>query len=126
MANAYNVREPIATTAQNYKLKFEVEEIPGYTKRSRRARRSTKEQDGHDTGLIFELVEVVVPEAWDIYFPGGHMIRVEHRDEMYRLGFMTNPSVIDMETGDEVQVTDTLSPKEIVKRQQAASARRIL
>lgn len=114
MAQAYNQRDPIVTQTQNLKLKFEVDEVGEYTRKQRVGKRAT---DGITKGLVFTDEVITVPCAWIVYFPGGHSIRVESKEEMIRLGYMDPPPVVDMETGEEVMMTDTLSPKEIVRRQ---------
>lgn len=120
MAQAYNTRDPITTQPQNLKLKFEVEELGEYTRKQRVGVRAS---DGITKGLVFADKVVTIPCAWQVYFPGGHSIRVESKEEMIRLGYMDPPPVVDMETGEEVQMVDTLSPKEIVRRQTQQSRR---
>lgn len=102
----------------NMKLAYEVEEIGPY----KRVQRTAKKVD---TGLVFTEEAVEYDGGWMVYFPAGHSIRVETREEMIRLGFMEPPPVIDMETGEEVTPPGhTLSPKEMVKR--ATSQRSML
>jgi hypothetical protein len=114
MSQAYRVRDPVVTTPQNMKLKFEVEEIGPYKRTQRVGKRAT---DGITKGLVFSDEAVEYPGAWVVYFPSGHSIRVESIEEMQRLGYMEPPPVIDMETGEEVMSSGhTLSPKEVVKR----------
>jgi hypothetical protein len=113
MANAYRTREPIVTQPTNMKLKFEVEEVGPYTRTRRVGKRAT---DGITKGLVFSDETVEIPEGWDVYFPSGHSVRIESRQEMIRLGYMDPPPMIDMETGEEIPTVDTYSPKEIVKR----------
>lgn len=123
MANAYRVREPVVTQPQNMKLKFEVEEIGPYKRVQRVGKRAT---DGITKGLIFSEEVVEYPGAWMVYFPGGHSLRVESKEEMMRLGYMDRPPIVDMETGEEIMPTgDTLSPKEVVQRA-TASRRSVL
>ncbi len=112
MSYTYNTRDAIATQPQNFKLKFEVEEVPAY-KRTRRVGKKSADPKG---GLIFSDEVVEVGEAWNVYFPSGHSIRIESKQEMIRLGYMDPPPVVDMETGEEVPGMDNLSPKQIVQR----------
>lgn len=113
MAYAYRTREPVVTERQNVKLKFEVEEVGEHKRMQRTGKRAT---DGITKGLQFTDEVVVVPKAWDVYFPSGHSVRIESEEEMYRLGYLVPPPLVDMETGEEVPMVDTLSPKEMVKR----------
>jgi hypothetical protein len=114
MAYAYNDRDPILTDRQNIRAKFEVEEVGEYKRVKRVGKRAT---DGITTGLVFSEEVVVIPRAWDVYFPGGHSIRVDDEKEMWRLGYMQRPPMVDMETGEEVPDSALpLSPKQIVQR----------
>lgn len=114
MSGSYRVRDALVTQPQNMKLKFEVEEIGPYKRTQRVGKRAT---DGITKGLVFSDETVEYDSAWMVYFPSGHSLRVETKDEMVRLGYMEPPPVIDMETGEEIMPTGhTLSPKEVVKR----------
>ncbi len=113
MSETYNTRDAITTVAQNYKAKFEVDEVPEYRVVKRIAK---KYADGVTKGLVFADEVVVVPRAWDVYFPGGHSVRIDSEREMYRLGYMNPPPLVDMATGEEVPDTQNLSLKEQVLR----------
>lgn len=108
----FNTRDAIVTQPQNFKLKFEVEEVAPY----KRMRRVGVRAEAPATGLIFKDEVVEMPGAYMVYFPSGHSVRIESKQEMIRLGYMDAPPIVDMETGEEVPMTDTLSPKEIVRR----------
>lgn len=43
-------------------------------------------------------------ECWMISFPQGHSIRLTDRKELERLGFHLKPRMVDMETGDVVDL----------------------
>lgn len=96
---------------QELKLKFEVEEVQNV----RIAHRIGRKVEGSKS-LTFTDVVRVVPAAWMVYFPSGHSLMVESAAEMYRLGFLETPPVVDMLTGEVVPDMENLSPKEIVKR----------
>lgn len=114
MSFTYNTRDAVVTQTQNIRAKFEVEEVGEHKRVARVGKRAT---DGITKGLVFTEEVIVVPRAWDVYFPGGHSVRIEDEKEMYRLGYMNRPPMIDMETGEEVPDSALpLSPKEIVKR----------
>ena len=93
----------------NLKMAFEVEEVHNIILRKRVAHKEGK-------GLRFEDTETKLDTAYMVYMPAGHSILVETEAELIRLGFRAAPPVVDMETGEAVPITDTLSPKEIVKR----------
>jgi len=40
--------------------------------------------------------------GWMVYFPSGASIHVWTKEEMERQGFLRNPSLVNMDTGDEV------------------------
>lgn len=114
MAYAYNDRDPIYTDRQNVRAKFEVEEVGEYKRVKRVGKRAT---DGITKGLVFSDEVMVIPRAWDVYFPSGHSVRIEDEKEMWRLGYMTRPPLVDMETGEEVPDSSLpLTPKQIVQR----------
>lgn len=114
MSGSYNTRDAIVTDRQNIRQKFEVEEVGEHKRMQRVGKRAT---DGITKGLVFTEEVVVVPRAWDVYFPSGHSVRIESEREMIRLGYMNPPPLVDMETGEELPDSALpLSPKEIVKR----------
>jgi hypothetical protein len=114
MAYAYRTREPIVTQTQNIRAKFEVEEVGEYKRVKRIGRRAT---DGITKGLVFTDEVQVIPRAWDVYFPGGHSVRIESEEEMYRLGYLEAPPMVDMESGEEVPNSALpLTPKQIVQQ----------
>lgn len=43
-------------------------------------------------------------KCWMVFFPNGHSIRVTDFDELKRMGYHLKPRIIDMETGDVVDV----------------------
>jgi len=47
--------------------------------------------------------ELVMKEMYTIYFPQGHSIRVDY-DELKRLGCHVKPRLVDMDTGDLVDL----------------------
>lgn len=51
-----------------------------------------------------------------IYFPQGHSIHVRTVEELRRLGFDRRPSMIDMESGEDVPLQINQSLKEHVNR----------
>jgi hypothetical protein len=114
MSQAYNTRDAIHTERQNVRAKFEVEEVGEYKRVKRFGKRAT---DGITKGLVFAEEVVVIPHAWDVYFPGGHSVRIESEQEMYRLGYMDRPPMVDMETGEELPASALpLTPKQLVQR----------
>ena len=54
-----------------------------------------------EDGARKEVVEEV-PKGWMVYFPAGHSIRVRSQKEMNRMGFDQSPTMLDMESGEEV------------------------
>ncbi len=67
-----------------------------------------------DGGFTYEEVEET-RECFDVFFPGGHSLRVRGRDELARLGYTKSPDLVDMDTGDVIAKGQT-SLKEMVKR----------
>ena len=56
-----------------------------------------------ETKSLQQASKVVEKEMYMVYFPQGHSIRVD-RKELERLGFHLKPRLVDMETGDVVDV----------------------
>jgi len=57
-------------------------------------------------------------DAYDIYFPQGHSLRVPVDDEetLRRIGVLDSPGFVDMNSGELVPVGHALTPKQIVAR----------
>jgi hypothetical protein len=57
-------------------------------------------------------------EGWMIYFPQGHsmFVAADDVDQLRRIGVLEQPALIDMNSGDVVPASLSLSPKEIVAR----------
>ena len=59
----------------------------------------------------FTYEDVMVDAGWNVYFPNGASIHVWTKEAMQEYGFLSRPSMIDMETGDEVEPPDNMSLK---------------
>ena len=92
-------------TQLDIKPAFEVEVLEGT---------DTVVQTVWEDGKMAEK-EIEVPKGWMVYFPSGHSCRVRKKGEMIRLGFLEGPSLIDMESGDEI-ANKPISLKETVRR----------
>jgi hypothetical protein len=59
-------------------------------------------------------------EGWMIYFPQGHSLFVaaDDQEQLDRIGVHGQPRLVDMNSGEEVPATMSLTPKEIVERSQ--------
>lgn len=62
----------------------------------------------------FTTKEIEIDGGYNVYFPRGHSIRVSE-EELKRLGFDRNATLVDMETGERV-AGSTHSLKEQVAR----------
>lgn len=51
-----------------------------------------------------------------VFFPSGHSIRIRGEEELKRLGFDKDPTMIDMETGDDMPTPSNQSLEEHVSR----------
>lgn len=49
-----------------------------------------------------EIVKKTFSHGYMVVFPKGHSVFIESEEELFRLGFAGDPSLIDMETGDVV------------------------
>lgn len=50
----------------------------------------------------FDYTEIEVDAGWDVYFPGGAHVHIWTQEEMERQGFLKSPTLVNMETGDDV------------------------
>ena len=93
-----------AQAQMDVKPKFEVEPVrETYAKRM-----YTKTEDGLECNVVR-----CDDASWIVYFPQGHSIRVTDEKEMIRLGFITAPSLIDMNTGEQLTPDRPKSLKEL-------------
>lgn len=67
-----------------------------------------------DGGFTYEEVPET-RECFDVYFPGGHSVRIHGREELARLGYTKAPDLVDMDTGDVIARGQT-SLKEMAQR----------
>jgi hypothetical protein len=49
----------------------------------------------------FDYEDMVCDAGWMVYFPSGSSIHVWTEEEMIRQGFLKDPTMVDMETGDD-------------------------
>jgi hypothetical protein len=90
---------------ENIKPRYEVHKLEG-TKPRRFAVPKT-DKDGKLIGG-FDYDEKEVDAGWMVYFPSGASVHVWTEEEMDRQGFLNRPSLVNMETGDDVgQMSDT-------------------
>jgi hypothetical protein len=91
---------------ENIKPRFEVHKMEGKGIRrvaTPKVDPKRKDKDGHALllgGFTYEDKEVNA--GWMVYFPSGASIHVWTQEEMERQGFMADPHLVNMETGDEV------------------------
>ena len=64
----------------------------------------------------FDYTAIEVDAGWMVYFPRGASIHVWTREEMERLGFLADPTLVDMDTGDVVGPMADTSLKAGVER----------
>lgn len=59
-------------------------------------------------------------EGYMIYFPQGHSLFVaaDDQEQLDRIGVLGQPRLVDMNSGEEVPATMSLTPKEMVERAQ--------
>ena len=82
----------------NIKPRFEVEKLEG--KLNRTVVRPKMDDKGRLLGG-FNSEEIEQDAGWMVYFPSGSSIHVWTKDEMARQGFLSDPHLVNMETGDD-------------------------
>tara|TARA_R100000789_G_scaffold86428_1_gene82580 strand:+ start:4109 stop:4456 length:348 start_codon:yes stop_codon:yes gene_type:complete len=83
----------------NIKPRFEVHKLDGTAKKTIVSPKTDKK--GKLLGG-FDYEEVEVDAGWMVYFPNGSSIRVWTKEEMERQGFLRDPNLVNMETGDDM------------------------
>ena len=93
---------------ENVKARFEAHKLEGTG--NRRIATPKTDKEGKLLGG-FEYEDVEVDAGWMVYFPNGASIRVWTEEEMKRQGFLSNPTLVNMETGDDMGPTTNASLK---------------
>ena len=83
----------------NIRPRFEVEKLAG--KLDRTFARPKADDKGKLLGG-FEYTTEKCDAGWMVYFPSGSSIHVWTEEEMERQGFLNDPHLVNMETGDDV------------------------
>jgi len=90
---------------ENIKPRFEIERLSGTRMRkiaSPKADPKRKNKDGSAVLLGgFDYEDIEVDAGWMVYFPSGSSIHVWTEEEMKRQGFLNDPHLVNMETGDD-------------------------
>ena len=83
----------------NIKPRYEVHKLEGKTTKTV----AKPKTDGKGKLLGgFDYEDIEVDAGWMVYFPNGSSIRVWTKDEMERQGFLSDPTLVNMETGDDM------------------------
>jgi hypothetical protein len=112
------------------KPKFEVHKLDG--KRTRKFVTSKVQLNGagepvldkNDNPVLaggFEHSEKEVDAGWMVYFPSGSSIHIWTEEEMQRQGFLREPGLVNMDTGDEVDPEVNVSLKARSEQKSARS-----
>jgi len=94
---------------ENIKPRFEVHKLEGKGNRRIATPNIKKDEKGKPIlnkdgnsillgGFTYEDIEV--DAGWMVYFPNGSSIHVWTEEEMLRQNFLTDPDLVNMETGD--------------------------
>jgi hypothetical protein len=84
---------------ENIKPRFEVHKLDG--KAVKKVAKPKMDKAGKLLGG-FDYEDLEVDAGWMVYFPNGSSIRVWTEEEMLRQGFLSEPDLVNMETGDVV------------------------
>jgi hypothetical protein len=84
---------------ENIKPRFEVHKLDG--KRHRRVAKPKTDKQGKLIGG-FDFEDIEQDAGWMVYFPNGASIHIWTQEEMERQGFLSTPTLVDMETGDDI------------------------
>jgi hypothetical protein len=104
----------------NVKPRFEVHKIEGTAKRRIACPKYILDDKGkpkldkNDDKMLaggFTYEDIDHDAGWMVYFPNGSSIRIWTKSEMERQGFLDEPGLIDMDTGDTVRPVQAESLK---------------
>jgi hypothetical protein len=84
---------------ENIKPRFEVHKLDG--KKHRRVAKPKTDKQGKLIGG-FDFEDIEQDAGWMVYFPNGASIHIWTQEEMERQGFLSAPTLVDMETGDDI------------------------
>src|SRR5260221_716686 len=105
----------MANAKRRYLPDFQVVHVPGPLKTTQRVwERSPRldvdgvqmrSEDGHKLWNpgTFRDETITIAEAWDVYFPRGHSIRIITKAELVRGGFDKEPAVTDHVLGIKLE-----------------------
>jgi len=99
----------------NIKPRFEVHKLDGTAKKTIVSPKTDKK--GKLLGG-FDYEEVEVDAGWMVYFPNGSSIHVWTEEEMARQGFLQPPTLVNMETGDDMGTTSQGSLKSLSEQKE--------
>jgi|TARA_Y100000310_G_scaffold96855_1_gene94570 hypothetical protein len=112
---------------ENVKPRFEVHKLEG-TGRRRVATpkiekdekgKPVKNEKGHSVLLGgFDYEDLEVDAGWMVYFPNGSSIHVWTEEEMQRQGFLDEPTLVNLETGDELGTASHSSLKSLSEQKE--------
>ena len=92
----------------NVKPRYEVHKLSG--KAAKKIAKPKVDGKGKLLGG-FDYEDVEVDAGWMVYFPNGSSIRVWTEEEMKRQGFLSDATLVNMETGDDMGPSNNKSLK---------------
>jgi len=101
--------------SENVKARFEVHKLEGKGMRNIASPKADKE--GKLLGG-FEYEDIEVDAGWMVYFPNGSSIHVWTEEEMTRQGFLNAPTMVNMETGDDMGTASQASLKSLSEQKE--------
>ena len=100
---------------ENVKPRYEVHKLEGTG--IRRVATPKADKEGKLLGG-FDYEDKEVDAGWMVYFPNGSSIRVWTKEEMDRQGFLRNPTLVNMETGDDMGTASHTSLKSLSEQKE--------
>ena len=106
---------------RDIKPRFEVHQLDGETCQ-REVRKYVTEENAlgkKRNTMVTETVEE--PAGYMAYFPNGNSIRVRTQEELRKLSLAGDATLVDMETGQEVEIPPVASLKTLSERKTRSS-----
>jgi hypothetical protein len=103
-------------TQPKIKPRYQVKKLDGTYLRHIAVYVPVLDEDGNKTGRRLEYEEREVPRGWMVFFPNGSSVHIETEAELKRMGYDKPPTLVDLETGDDIDDGSSMDLEKDVQR----------
>ena len=101
---------------QQLKPRFQVKKVEGTFVKKVAFYETIENEAGEKIGKRLAYKDKECDRGYMVYFPNGASIHIESEEELKRMGYNRPPSLVDMESGDEVAAEAELDLERDVQR----------